>query len=169
MSIYDEFACPSFQFFWPFDSIPLILRNPSWKRFCVKTVSPSILTAQRGYRPRSLLERKPSTLFGWHKSGVPKFCFVKFRYCEKATKFEKKKSAMFFFVLFFELLGNIKTKWIFFQIFVAFSAYLNFKELLDVNGIWLFSLIRMAQLENSRNLLGIVNFKRRLGEREGVF
>ena len=118
MSIYDEFACPSFQFFWPFDSIPLILRNPSWKRFCVKTASPSILTAQRGYRPRSLLERNPLTQFGWHESRVPKFCKVQILW--KGHKIWKKISTFFF-----KLLRNIKTKWeIFFQIFVAFSEYL---------------------------------------------
>ena len=95
MSIYDEFACPSFQFFWPFDSIPLILRNPSWKRFCVKTASPSILTAQRGYRPRSQLERNPLTQLVWQDSEFQNF--VKFRYCEKATKFEKEISHLFFY------------------------------------------------------------------------
>ena len=64
-----------------------------------------------------------------------------------------------------KVLSNIKSKWeIFFQIFMAFSEYLNFKGLLDVNGIWLFSLFWMAQFENSRNLLGTVNFERRLGE-----
>ena len=49
------------------------------------------------------------------------FLYIKFRYCERATKFEKISR------LFFKLPMIVKTKWcIFFQIVLALSEYLNF-------------------------------------------
>ena len=50
---------------------------------------------------------------------------VKFRYYEKATKFEKNLSPVLTKQLF--LLSSVKTSGIFFQICVAFSENLNFK------------------------------------------
>ena len=44
----------------------------------------------------------------------------KFRYCEKATKFEKT------FHIFWRLLSNAKTSGRYLHIFVAFSENLNF-------------------------------------------
>ena len=48
---------------------------------------------------------------------------VKFRYCEEAEIFEKKSPT------FFELLSSVKS----FQIFVAFSAYLNIIDTFFIN------------------------------------
>ena len=45
---------------------------------------------------------------------------LKFRYCEKATKFEKK------FPMCFDINSNVKTSGRFFSNSVAFSQYLNF-------------------------------------------
>ena len=47
---------------------------------------------------------------------------VKFRYCEKTTKFGKISH------LFLKLLSNVKTKWKIFSNFYAFSEYLDFKR-----------------------------------------
>ena len=56
------------------------------------------------------------------KKSLPKYnfgqiviTFVKFRYCEKVTKFEKNPT-----------ISNVKTKWYIFSNFVAFSEYLKF-------------------------------------------
>ena len=48
---------------------------------------------------------------------------LKFRYCEKATKFEKISH------LVLKLLSKVKTKW---EIFVALSEYLNFKKIYSI-------------------------------------
>ena len=54
---------------------------------------------------------------------------LKFRYCEKASKFEKNIH------LVLKLLSNVKTRWVFFQIFVVFPEYLNFTMVVSTSAL----------------------------------
>ena len=65
--------------------------------------------------------------------------YIKFRYCEKATKFKKNQ-------VFLKLLKNVKTKFKIFLLFGAFSEYPNFNWK-DRNKIE--DLCRFTQTTNS--------------------